>query len=150
MNIKALGTKLAKLRESAGLSQDALALKAQVARNLISSLEKGRGNPTLGTLEALAAALGSSLLDLLGAEPKPIPFPAPAPKNLKARALAVAHPQELIAGIDFLSRFVRQSPDLQLLAMAIVFEDSAYLKKVSPQYREHLARLVQQLLKAQS
>lgn len=68
MDIKALGARIAHFRGVAGLSQDRLALEAKVARNLISSLEKGKGNPTIGTLEALADTLGVKLGDLLPVE----------------------------------------------------------------------------------
>lgn len=50
------------------MSQEALAAAAEVGRGAtISDLEKGKGNPTMSTLEAIAAALGASLSELVSA-----------------------------------------------------------------------------------
>lgn len=71
MNIKALGLKIKGLRESAGLTMEKLASQSGVAKNAILAIEKGRGNPTIGTLEAVASALELTLSQLLGADVKP-------------------------------------------------------------------------------
>lgn len=49
-----------------------LARRSGVARNTITALERGDGNPTLDTLYALADALGVPLATLLGAPPSSV------------------------------------------------------------------------------
>ncbi len=57
--------RLKQLREVKGMSQDVLAKKAKVTREYVNRLEKGRYDPTLGTLQRLAEALGVSVTALL-------------------------------------------------------------------------------------
>jgi transcriptional regulator with XRE-family HTH domain len=57
--------RLKTLREAKGLSQDALAKKAKIAREYVNRLEAGRHDPTVGTLQRVAKALGISVRDLL-------------------------------------------------------------------------------------
>ena len=58
MNTKALGARIAKLREQRGLSQSALARKAKVHRITVLRLESGLlTNPSVDTLAAIAKAL---------------------------------------------------------------------------------------------
>ena len=56
---------LRRLRERRQLSQSELARKAKVGRVTLNRLEGGTQDPTLGTLERLAKALGVRLRDLL-------------------------------------------------------------------------------------
>jgi transcriptional regulator with XRE-family HTH domain len=65
-----IGSNVGELRRRAGLSALELARRSGVARNTLSALEAGRGNPTIETLYALADALGVPLSDLLD---KPAP-----------------------------------------------------------------------------
>jgi len=51
-------------RARAGLSQERLAIRANVDRAIISAIENGRGNPTHKTLCALADALAITPADL--------------------------------------------------------------------------------------
>ena len=53
----AFGEVLKELRREAGLSQDALAEKADLERTFISFLERGERQPTISTIIALASAL---------------------------------------------------------------------------------------------
>lgn len=48
-------------RRAAGMSQEALALQADVDRTYVSQLERGIANPSLLVLYRLASALGVSL-----------------------------------------------------------------------------------------
>ena len=57
---------LKRLRESKGLSQDALARKAGITREYVNKLEAGRYNPTVGVVKRLAKALGVPIIELLG------------------------------------------------------------------------------------
>ena len=48
-------------REASGVSQEALADLAGIHRTYVSMLERGRANPSLSVLDALAQALGTRL-----------------------------------------------------------------------------------------
>lgn len=52
-------------REQAGLTQDALALKAGISYQYLSGIETGRVNFTIGVLEALSSGLGVSVRSLI-------------------------------------------------------------------------------------
>lgn len=52
-------------RSEAGLSQEALALRADVNRTYVAKLELGRNQPSLSVLLSLADALGVELPDLI-------------------------------------------------------------------------------------
>lgn len=54
-----------RLREQAGLSQEALAHAARLHTTYLSGIENGRRNPTLDVLERLGSALGVEPTDLL-------------------------------------------------------------------------------------
>jgi len=57
-NIKYYRTKL-------GMTQEELAERANINRSYLASLERGRRNTTLKTVEMLAKALGVSISDLV-------------------------------------------------------------------------------------
>ena len=60
-----LGQRVRRLRNSAGLSQDALARAAGIGRVTLVRLEKGEQTPRYKTLRAIARALGVSVSKLL-------------------------------------------------------------------------------------
>jgi transcriptional regulator with XRE-family HTH domain len=60
-----LGMRLKKLREARGMSQDAVAKKAEITREYLSRLEAGRYDPTVGVLQRLAKALKVKVTELL-------------------------------------------------------------------------------------
>ena len=71
--VKVVGTNLRRLRAEQGLSLSDLARTSNVAKATLSALEGGRGNPTLETLSALAAALQIPMGDLITpADPAPV------------------------------------------------------------------------------
>jgi transcriptional regulator with XRE-family HTH domain len=71
--VKVVGTNLRRLRAEQGLTLSDLARASGVAKATLSALEGGRGNPTLETLSALAAALQIPMGDLITAEdPAPV------------------------------------------------------------------------------
>ena len=57
--------KLKRMREAKGLSQADLARRAKITREYVNKLEAGRYDPTMGTLQALAKALGVPVTELL-------------------------------------------------------------------------------------
>jgi len=60
-----LGENLKKVRTKKKLSQGALARFLEVDKGYISSIESGKRNPTLATIQKLANALGVSADELL-------------------------------------------------------------------------------------
>lgn len=62
---KAFGEVLRQARVSRGLSQQDLALEAELDRTYISLLERGQRQPTITTVIVLAKALGGDAPDLL-------------------------------------------------------------------------------------
>lgn len=61
-----LGPQIKRRREQRGLSAAELARRAGIGKASLSNIEAGRGNPTIETLAALAAALHVPITDLLG------------------------------------------------------------------------------------
>jgi len=60
-----IGTEIRHRRKRLDLSQAALAAKAGVHANVVGRIERGIYNPTVMTLEAIAGALNTSIVDLL-------------------------------------------------------------------------------------
>lgn len=71
---------LRKIRVSTGLSQEALAVDAQIDRTYVSRLERGLENPTVAVLERIAKALDSTIIafftEPLAGEKKAKPLPS--------------------------------------------------------------------------
>lgn len=55
-------------RERAGLTQKELAVKTGLSYSFINDLENGRRQPSLDTLEIIAAALDTTIQELIGAD----------------------------------------------------------------------------------
>ncbi len=73
------------LRVARGLSQEALAVDAEIDRTYVSRLERGLENPTVAVLERLTRALNVPIGDLFR-EPLPGEVPAPIlPKGRKRK-----------------------------------------------------------------
>lgn len=71
--VKVVGANLKRLRTERGRTLSDLARASDVAKATLSALESGRGNPTLETLSALAAALQVPMGDLItAAGPAPV------------------------------------------------------------------------------
>jgi transcriptional regulator with XRE-family HTH domain len=58
------GLNIRRRREAAGLSQEALAERADLDRTYISGIERGTRNPTILSAARVAAALKTSLSEL--------------------------------------------------------------------------------------
>jgi XRE family transcriptional regulator, regulator of sulfur utilization len=62
---RAFGRVLRARRRAVGVSQEALALEANLSPTFVKYLERGERMPTLATVMALAAVLGCSAADLV-------------------------------------------------------------------------------------
>jgi transcriptional regulator with XRE-family HTH domain len=60
-----MGRRIKSLRDARGLSQQALAKKASITREYVNKLEAGHYDPTVGTLQRIARALGVPMTELL-------------------------------------------------------------------------------------
>ena len=63
------GDAIRALRESKGLTQEALAQRLFVSSKAVSKWETGRGYPDISLLEPLGQALGVSIMELLSGQP---------------------------------------------------------------------------------
>lgn len=63
--LKALAQQIKAVRKAANISQEQLALVANVDRSFISRLERGIANPSYLMLSQIARALGRPLKDLM-------------------------------------------------------------------------------------
>lgn len=77
---KIIGWNVLQLRAERGLSQERLALEAQIDRSYVGRVERGMENVTVSTLEAMAIALNVPVSALF-VEPQP---GAEKPKGLRA------------------------------------------------------------------
>jgi transcriptional regulator with XRE-family HTH domain len=62
---KTVGTNFMRLRKARSLTQEQVAEASGYGQNYISSLERGRRNPTVITLFLLAEAIGATPRDLV-------------------------------------------------------------------------------------
>jgi transcriptional regulator with XRE-family HTH domain len=60
------GAVLRRRRETAGLSQEALAARSGLHRTTISLLERGQRTPSIDVVQKLARALGTTMASLVG------------------------------------------------------------------------------------
>lgn len=72
-----IARRLRELRDAAGLSLDALALRSGVSRSNISLIESGRSSPTATVLDKLTAALDTTLAGLFQESSQPTAPPSP-------------------------------------------------------------------------
>lgn len=77
-----LGQAVRAAREQRGLSLRELARRVSVSPSFVSQIELGKANPSVGTLYSILAELGTTLDDLIGAQPAgPGPEPGNAPSD---------------------------------------------------------------------
>lgn len=55
-----IGVRIKEIRNSLGLSQEKLALKADIDRTYLAGVEQGKRNPSIKSLEKIVEALGVS------------------------------------------------------------------------------------------
>jgi transcriptional regulator with XRE-family HTH domain len=60
-----IGSEIRRRRQKLGVSQSEIATRAGVHLNVVGRTERGIYNPTVMTLDAIAAALDTSIVDLL-------------------------------------------------------------------------------------
>jgi transcriptional regulator with XRE-family HTH domain len=63
--LKAVGTVVRETRTAKGLSQEILAEKARISRNMLSLIETGRGNTSLRKLVDLSGILKTTPAEIL-------------------------------------------------------------------------------------
>jgi len=68
-----VGKRIQTFRRNLGLTQEQLAEKAGLSLKHLGEIERGRGNPTLSSLENLAKALDVSVVQLFGHESEKLP-----------------------------------------------------------------------------
>jgi transcriptional regulator with XRE-family HTH domain len=71
-----IGEAIRRLRESAGLSQEKLAEKAEITYQYLSAVENGKENFTVGVLQSVAKALGlrvDALIEEAYSDARPVP-----------------------------------------------------------------------------
>lgn len=61
---RALGEAIRQARGERGLSQEAVALDAEMEPSWLSHVESGRRNPSWGTVQRIASAIGIQVSDL--------------------------------------------------------------------------------------
>lgn len=74
---KLVARNLRRLRVAKELSQEALAVDAEIDRTYVSRLERGLENPTVAVLERLAEALSAKITDLFAVPKHGEPIPKP-------------------------------------------------------------------------
>jgi transcriptional regulator with XRE-family HTH domain len=60
-----IGTEIRRRRRKLRISQGVLATKAEVHCNVVGRTERGKYHPSVMTLDAIAAALNTSMIELL-------------------------------------------------------------------------------------
>lgn len=65
---KLIGARIKRARESSGITQEDLARRLLKHKSYLSKVENGRANPTIGSLIAIAEALGIEVWELLRQE----------------------------------------------------------------------------------
>ncbi len=75
---QAVGTRVRALRLERQLTLDELSARSGVSRRMIALLEAGEVNPSLGTLDKLAQALGTDFVSLVEARPVAALVPKPS------------------------------------------------------------------------
>ncbi|BDG02485.1 cupin domain-containing protein [Anaeromyxobacter oryzae] len=122
-----IGERLREIRERYGLSQRALAMRADVTNGMISMIEKNRSSPSIATLKKILGGFPMSLADFFAVgqpeQPKiffgadelveiaggPISY-RQVGANLQGRALQVIH-ERLMPGADTGSEMLRHEAE---------------------------------------
>lgn len=88
MNVrKILGWNLRRLRVTKGLSQERLALEAEIDRSYVGRVERGTENVTITRLESFAKVLEVTVAELLTEPADGAAPPQPLPSGRKQKSL---------------------------------------------------------------
>lgn len=79
-----LGTAIREARTRQGLSLRSVAASAEISPSLLSQVETGKTQPSVGTLYALVSVLGISIDELLGVQPGTTPLGNGLPEHITA------------------------------------------------------------------
>ncbi len=64
-----IGLRIRRLRKELGLSQERLALKAEIDRTYLAGIESGKRNPTVASLNKIVNGLGVSMKEFWDFDP---------------------------------------------------------------------------------
>ena len=104
MSVEELGTALREARHRRGMSQQALADRAELSRNFVAQIERGESTPTVSTLARIAMALATTVGELLGEEVPSVEPGDTVPVPLVADRIAAGPPMFLA---DHVERYER-------------------------------------------
>ncbi len=133
MKMRSFGQRIKYYRQHAGLTQEEAAGRAKIATMTFQRLERGIGNPTIGSLEAIAEALNCSVADLYSAGPD-APFEArPTPQDLKA-LIELAGPKLPWGPLSLiLESFSKAPPAIRAAILAVLYDDVEIAKGYLPE-----------------
>jgi len=154
-----LGLKIRTLRDAGGYSQRTLSAKSGVAYATLQDIEKGKGNPTVDTIEALAKTLGEPLIGLYSGRIPAEHLSPTALSGLKQETKAKRNRQaaqmlnargkplqpkvspSLSTAVKFLALFESLSLERKALVSMLVYDDESYLDQI-PDDARHLVALL--------
>ena len=93
---KLFGIRVQALRKGLKLTQFQLAEMADLSLKHLGEIERGRGNPTLETLQSLAQAFHISVSELLEIEPEVLSIGELEQKTLKLLTSASPHSKKVL------------------------------------------------------
>lgn len=128
MRIRAFGQKIKYHRKLAALTQEEVAGRAHLAVPTYQKLEKGEGNPTIDTLEAIANALGCSVADIYSGEPDVAMIRRPIPQDLKVLIENSSGKIPWGALSQMLESFASSPPAIRAAILAVLYNDANIAK----------------------
>lgn len=125
-----IGTNVARLRAARGVSQSALAERANLSRLALRNIELGASLPRPDTLRALAAALGVSALDLATPVRGIQSVRFRARKQMRERAQILAEVANWLDDYCFLERELSQTAKFALGSLEPIIDPKALAARV--------------------
>lgn len=115
-DVGSLGSNIRRIREAAGLNQDAVAKAAGITQKALSEIENGKRNPHPPNLAAIAKELGCSVDQLRGNAPVVISAQS---QNVDLEAMKLGLEVAARAPADVLKKLAKDDVDWDLLYAAI-------------------------------
>ncbi|MCR2802553.1 helix-turn-helix domain-containing protein [Paenibacillus soyae] len=104
-----IGENIRILRKAKGLSQEQLALRADINASYMGQVERGEKNPTIDVLNKIAAALHTPLEDVVNIRAKEAPaVPAEAEESRYAEKIAIQLQGLNVKEQEAVYKFVKQ------------------------------------------